>query len=160
MESSSDCESSSLWRILWDTSTILLVYIAIVIPYYIGFGGRVRVKLRSCLRRTSTSHSSSILYSFLTAYSNDEGTIVKNHYMIARRYIRSYFWIDLVRPRFRNELGDHKHFQAHKDQQGSEKCTDVENGNTARLRFIGSVFDEFRASQHSKNRRRSSSSPS
>ena len=30
---------SSLWRILWDTHlTLLLVYIAIVIPYYIGFG--------------------------------------------------------------------------------------------------------------------------
>jgi len=91
---------TSLWRICWDMHLIvLLVYIAIFVPYYIGFGGsnnRGGV-LKTFDRYLDIAFLVDIVLSFTTAYVDDEsGVMIKSHKQIAKRYIMSYFVVDVV----------------------------------------------------------------
>ena len=97
-----------------------------------------------------------IVLSFLTAYSNDEGTIVNSHYLIARRYLRSYFWIDLVSGIPWEVFGMNAEitniFKLTKISKAARSVQMLKMANTARLRFIGSIFDEFFAMHHNFRR--------
>ncbi len=147
---------TSLWRILWDTHlTVLLVYIAIVVPYYIGFGG---TQSRNSFLKTFETYIDvafiiDIVLSFLTGYTNDEGQIVKNHYLIARRYIATYLWIDIVSAIPWEFVGGMNSeitniFKLTKISKAARSLQMLKMANTARLRFIGAIFDEFFAMHH------------
>lgn len=156
-------DPTSLWRVCWDIMIfLLLIYIAVYVPFSIGFSGNDEDKstaIKIIDRVTDVVFIVDILLCFITAYATEDGNLVRSHWLIAKNYLRSYFWIDVLSgiPWDVLPIGN-----ALSTETNILKLTKISKllrvmdmlkmARTARLRAVGAMFSEFFALHHNLRR--------
>jgi hypothetical protein len=75
--------------------TVLLIYTALVTPVRISFPDKGNtMKILDYI--TDVLFMTDIFINFLTAYEDEQGTIIYAKKAIARYYIKSWFFIDII----------------------------------------------------------------
>jgi CRP-like cAMP-binding protein len=98
-EATAVIDPNSTFRRWWDfTQIVLLLYVAIAVPYRIGFGKEVLwleswFWLDVCV---DIYFISDVYVSFRTAYVDDEGDLEYRNSKIAVNYLKSWFAIDIL----------------------------------------------------------------
>jgi len=83
------------FRVLWDAVIVLLMlYTVIYLPFKIGFG--TKRSWDSVDLAVDLLFLVDIVVSFFLAYETDEGTTITDHRKIVRKYIATWFGVDLV----------------------------------------------------------------
>eukprot|EP00939_MAST-03C_sp_MAST-3C-sp1_P002291 g2291.t1 len=155
-------DPSSIWRVVWDVHLIfLLLYIAIFVPYYIGFGSDGRHQYLVVFDMyVDVAFLLDIILSFTTGYIDEEtGKLVTRHWRIARSYFYGYFFIDAISgipwellPIDASSTTATNILKLTKVSKIFRTMQMLRNAKTAQMRFIGSVVDDFFSLHHNLKR--------
>lgn len=87
----------STLKATWDLIiALLLIYIAISLPYIIGFGVEATGIYSSVEGGVDVIFLMDCILNFRTGYMLPDGSEVMDWKKVARRYLKSWFWLDLV----------------------------------------------------------------
>ena len=88
-------DPTSTWKGRWDLLILLLIlYSAVSVPLHIGFDSHSEGALWTLEASMSMIFMVDLTLTFCTAYYDAEGLWVRDHRMIALRYLKGWFWID------------------------------------------------------------------
>ncbi|CAM9123551.1 unnamed protein product, partial [Chrysoparadoxa australica] len=81
----------------WDLwVALLIIYSCITVPLRIGFDLEASVAGGTVDALVDIMFFIDIVVNFCTAYLDDDGEVVTDRRLIARRYLRGWFWLDLI----------------------------------------------------------------
>jgi hypothetical protein len=81
----------------WDLwLTVLLIFTCILTPYRIAFEGKNPLRSKIVNNVTDAFFLLDMIFSFTTAYTDEDFRVVDNRGTIAKGYLKSWFLIDLL----------------------------------------------------------------